>query len=240
MKIDLHCHTEASFDCVTPLSRTLARLRSRGMAVQAITDHNTIWGAQQLRALAEVQGDPQGPTIIVGEEISTTEGEIIGLFLDTCIPKGLSPEETVERIKAQGGLVLVPHGFDPLKRHRLRPEALARIAGAVDIIESFNARVSQPRWNAAAAAWADEHGILQSAGSDAHTLADLGAAWVETPMTPITGPAALLEALRSGTVEGNWTHPLLAFAYKAWDFGYQSARRPLGTRRSRPSPRSSS
>lgn len=232
MKIDLHCHTEASFDCVTPLSRMLKRLRSRGVAVQAVTDHNKIWGAQQLRALAEAQGGPDTPTIIVGEEVSTTEGELIGLFLETCIPKGLTPEETVSRIKAQGGLVLVPHGFDPLKRHRLRPEALARIAHEVDIIESFNARVSKPRWNEAAAAWAAAHGIAQSAGSDAHTLADLGAAWVETPAAPITGPGELLKALRSGTVRGKWTHPLLAFAYKAWDFGYQSARRPIGARRS--------
>lgn len=222
MRIDLHCHTEASSDCKTPVSEMLARAWAKGIAVQAVTDHNEVWGAQKLQALAEAQDGREVPTVIVGEEVSTREGEIIGLFLGECIPRGLSPEETVERIKAQGGLVLIPHGFDPLKRHRLKPEALARIAGDVDIVETFNARISRPRWNRAAAVWADERGLLKSAGSDAHTSADVGAAWVEVPDRPIHSPADLLEALRLGTVSGRWTHPLLALTYKVWDTAYQN------------------
>lgn len=222
MRIDLHCHTEASSDCKTPLSRVLARARAKGIGVQAVTDHNEIWGAQKLQTFAGAQDGLEVPTIIVGEEVSTCEGEIIGLFLSECIPAGLSPEETVGRIKAQGGLVLLPHGFDPLKRHRLKPEALARVADDVDIVETFNARISRPRWNRAATVWADERGLLKSAGSDAHTLADVGAAWVEAPDRPIHSPADLLEALRLGAVSGEWTHPLLALTYKVWDTAYQN------------------
>ena len=222
MRIDLHCHTEASSDCKTSISKILARARVKGIAVQAVTDHNEVWGAQELQTLAEAQDEREVPTIIVGEEVSTREGEIIGLFLSECIPRGLSPEETVGRIKAQGGLVLIPHGFDPLKRHRLKPEALARIADDVDIVEAFNARISRPRWNRAAAAWADARGLLKSAGSDAHTLADVGTAWVEAPGRPVRSPADLLEALRLGTVSGRWTHPLLALGYKTWDSGFQT------------------
>ena len=129
MRIDLHCHSEVSWDCITPLALLPGRCREQGITVQAVTDHNEIWGAQRLKAMVEnrdsapinVQLDEEaGPlTIIIGEEISTSEGELIGLFLSQKIEPGLSPEETVQRIKDQGGLVLLPHGFDPLKRRRL-------------------------------------------------------------------------------------------------------------------------
>ncbi|HEY3474416.1 MAG TPA: PHP domain-containing protein, partial [Anaerolineales bacterium] len=153
MKIDLHCHTEASADCSTPLALFPARCRERGVWVQAITDHNEIWGAQKLQEMVEEQeikkaGFPL--TIIVGEEVSTVNGEIIGLFLKERIPAGMSPKETVAAIKEQGGLVLLPHGFDPMKRWRLQPAALETIEDEIDIVETFNARISRPRWNQAA------------------------------------------------------------------------------------------
>ena len=106
MKIDLHLHTEASFDCVVPLPQLLLQIGRAGIHVQAVTDHNEIWGAEKLQALADRrrQTHPETPQIIVGEEVSTNEGEIIGLFLTDQIPRDLSPEETVARIRAQGGL----------------------------------------------------------------------------------------------------------------------------------------
>lgn len=219
MKVDLHCHTEASPDCNTPLELFPVRCRERGVSVQAITDHNVIWGAQKLREMMEEQAQASGRflTIIVGEEVSTTEGEIIGLFLKEPIGAGLTPEEVVARIKAQGGLVLLPHGFDPLKRWRLRPQALLRIADSIDIVETFNTRISRPRWNRAAVTWAEERGVLMSAGSDAHTLADVGSAWVEVPARPINGPQDLLSALAGGVPVGEWTHPVIAYMYKLWD-----------------------
>ena len=236
MKIDLHLHTEASFDCVVPLPALLDRLTARGVAVQAVTDHNEIWGARKLQALAAERRKtrPDTPQIIVGEEVSTREGEIIGLFLAEQIPRDLSPEETVARIRAQGGLVLLPHGFDPLKKKRLTPEALERIAGDIDLVEAFNARVSRPKWNHAGAAWADARGLPKSAGSDAHTLADVGDAWVETPLQDVSTPEGLLSAVRAGEVSGNWTHPLLAFAYKVWDSGFAITRRYVSGRRQVP------
>lgn len=220
MKIDLHCHTEASADCSTPLALFPARCRERGVRVQAITDHDQIWGAQKLQELVEEEkvkkaGFPL--TVIVGEEVSTTHGEIIGLFLKERIPPGMSPRETVAAIKEQGGLVLLPHGFDPLKRWRLQPAALETVEDEINIVETFNARISQLRWNQAAVDWAKVHGVAMSAGSDAHTLADIGGAWVEVPVQQIRSPQDLLKALESGVPVGEWTHPVIAFAYKMWD-----------------------
>lgn len=215
MKIDLHCHSEASADCITPIERFPDRCQERGIAVQAITDHNEIWGAQKLKAYVQETGHPL--RVIVGEEVSTAEGEIVGLFLREKIEAGLTPEETVVRIQEQGGLVLLPHGFDPLKRFRLKDEARARIRDEIQIVETFNARISRPTWNRVAVEWAEEHGCLMSAGSDSHTLADIGEAWVEVPARSITTPADLLAALDGGVPVGIWTHPVLAYAYKLLD-----------------------
>lgn len=219
MKIDLHCHSEASPDCITPLDLFPLRCSERQVRVQALTDHNQIWGAQKLQDIAAEQAEKLGIrlTVIVGEEIFTTEGELIGLFLKEPIQAGVTPEEAVTRIKDQGGLALLPHGFDPLKRWRLKPAALERIARQIDIVETFNARISRPRWNQAAVAYAQAHGLLMSAGSDAHTLADIGSAWVEAPARPIRGPQDLLDALKGGVPSGEWTHPALAFMYKMLD-----------------------
>ena len=168
MKIDLHCHTEASADCSTPLALFPARCRERGVRVQAITDHNEIWGAQKLQEMVEEEAIKKAGfplTIIVGEEVSTTHGEIIGLFLKERIPAGMSPKETVASITEQGGLVLLPHGFDPLKRWRLQPAALETIEDQIDIVETFNARISQLRWNQAAVDWTKAHGRPMSVES---------------------------------------------------------------------------
>jgi predicted metal-dependent phosphoesterase TrpH len=220
MKIDLHCHTEASADCSTPLALFPARCRERGVRIQAITDHNEIWGAQKLQEMMEEEevkkaGFPL--TVIVGEEVSTLQGEIIGLFLKERIPAGMPPQETVSAIREQSGVVLLPHGFDPLKRWRLQPAALETIEDEIDVVETFNARISRPRWNQAAVDWAKRHEVPMSAGSDAHTLADIGSAWVEVPVQQIQSPQDLLRALQSGVPVGEWTHPVIAFMYKFWD-----------------------
>ncbi|MGB7876802.1 MAG: PHP domain-containing protein [Anaerolineales bacterium] len=216
MRIDLHCHSEASPDSSSPLEEIPDRCVETGITVQAITDHNCIWGAQELqKAVLERKDSPL--TIIVGEEISTSEGELVGLFLNEKVEAGLSPEETVAAIKGQGGLVLLPHGFDPLKRWHLKIEARKKIAASIDIVETFNSRISQPHWNRAAMKWAEERGVPMSAGSDAHTIADIGNAWVEVPARPVNSPAALMACLQDGVPMGVWTHPVIAFLYKMVD-----------------------
>jgi hypothetical protein len=219
VKIDLHCHTEASPDSSTPFAAIPPRCREQGIAVQAIADHGTIDGALAVKAVAEaeIEAGAEGPTIIVGEEIRTPEGELIGLFLDETIPHGLTPEETVERIQAQDGLVLLPHGFDPFKPSRLKPVARSRIVDAIDIVETFNTHVSWNGWNRAAEAWAQLQGLPTSAGSDAHSLAAIGSAWTEAPDRSIRTPEDLLGALAEGTTGGRWSHPIVVSLQTLWD-----------------------
>lgn len=216
MRIDLHCHSEASPDSSSPFEEIPDRCLEKGISVQAITDHNRIWGAQKLQETVR-QREDLPLTIIVGEEISTSEGEIIGLFLNEKIEADLSPEETVAAIKGQGGLVLLPHGFDPLKRWHLKIEARKKIASSIDIVETFNSRISRPHWNRAAMKWAEERNVAMSAGSDAHTIADIGNAWVEVPARPVNSPSALLACLEEGVPMGVWTHPVIAFLFKMVD-----------------------
>lgn len=215
MKIDLHCHTEASWDCSSPIEKFPKRLIEQGIKVQAITDHNEIWGAVKLKELVEREG--HNLTIIVGEEILTNEGEIIGLFLKQKVEKGLSPEETIEKVREQGGITILPHGFDPYKRSRLEVDARERVDEHLDIIETFNTRVSNNKWNSAAYDFARNNNRLMSAGSDAHTLRDVGTAWVEVPEQKILSPDHLLTALENGLPTGTWINPLQAVTYRAWD-----------------------
>ena len=229
MKIDLHCHTVASIDCLTPLLLFPERCRKQDIRVQAITDHDEVWGAQKLQEMVleatETAELPLLPlTIIVGEEVTTLEGEIIGLFLQEKVPPGLPAVETVARIKQQGGLVLLPHGFDPLKYGRLQPKALQQVADDIDIVETFNARVSFQRYNRAAEIWAKAHNLVTSAGTDAHRLADVGVAWAEVPDQPINKPADLLKVLHESEIVGQWTNPVLAFIKKMIDQGKQRIR----------------
>ena len=217
MRMDLHCHTEVSHDCKTPLRDIPGWMLRTNTRVIAVTDHDQYRGGPALRQIIRDMGLDDRLSVVCGEEVTTSEGELIGLFLKERIPPKLTPEETVREIKAQGGLVLLQHGFDPLKRYRLRPEATARIQDDIDIVETFNSRLSRYHWNREAARWAEAHGHLpQSAGSDAHTLRDIGEAWVETPFRLIATPEDLLRGLRLGQVAGHWTHPAYAYGLKQW------------------------
>jgi hypothetical protein len=219
MRIDLHCHTSISRDSTTPIDLIPERCRETGINVQAITDHHHVSNAQELRDAVAEPGELHAPdlTVIVGEEIWTSEGELIGLFLEERIEGGLSPEETVARIREQGGLVLLPHGFDPRKRSQLAPAARQRIVGEIDIVETFNTHVSSRQYNERAYEWAEARGLPMSAGTDAHTLGEIGTAWVEVPRRPIRGPEDLLDALEDGVPTGEWKHPLIIKGQVVWD-----------------------
>lgn len=167
MKVELHAHTEYSHDSFLSLSTMIRVCRDKGINCLAVTDHNTIKGAVQLQKIAPF-------TVIVGEEIGTAEGEIIGYFLAEEIPPGLSPEETIGRIKRQGGLVAVPHPFDRLRRSAIRPETLKRIINLIDIVEVFNSRNVYQEDNQKALHFSNQHKKIMIAGSDCHTRFEVG------------------------------------------------------------------
>lgn len=170
-----------------------------GLDVLCITDHNAVKGAQELARSLPCR-------VIVGEELRTRAGEIIGLFLTERLPFGTPPLEAAKAIRSQGGVVYVPHPFDPMKRNLAEPalKALAA-AGLVDVIEALNAKTSLESLNRRAADFAAQHGLLAGAGSDGHVPDALGAAYVEMP--DFDGPAEFLASLAEARIVGHhWDH----------------------------------
>ena len=148
--------------------------------------------------------------MIVGEEVKTSEGEITGLFLTETVPPGLSPLETVRRIKEQGGLVSLPHAFDRFRSEVISPGALDEVVAQADIIEVFNARNNLSADDRKAEAFAREHGLVMSGVSDAHTPIELGRTYVEMPEFDGT-PEDFKRALAQGTIVGRRMTPLIHF-----------------------------
>ncbi|MBI4200857.1 MAG: PHP domain-containing protein [Chloroflexi bacterium] len=204
LKADLHLHTRYSMDCATPLEKLVARCQSRGLNCIAVTDHNTIEGALKAKGLAPF-------TIIVGEEISTTDGDLIGLFLAGPVPPGLPPLEAVQRIKDQGGLVSIPHPFDRLRSSVISPQALKEVLPCADIIEVFNARNAYAKADRQAAKLAFERGLPGCAVSDAHTLGELGRTYVSMPEFDGT-PQGFLASLRQGSLVCHRSSPVVHVA----------------------------
>lgn len=198
---DFHIHTWYSKDSLLSPQRLVERAVQVGLSCIAVTDHNTIAGA-----LAVQRCNPPF-TIIVGEEIKSAQGEIIGLFLKEPVPSRLSALETVKRIKEQGGVVSVPHPFDHFRRSVIQYEALIEILPYVDIIEAFNARNLLLRDSEKAGRFAVEHGKLMAAGSDSHASVELGSVFVELP--EFQGPEEFLQALRQSRIIGKRSNPLV-------------------------------
>ena len=174
LTLELHSHTLASEDCLmrpADIVRTCARA---GLDRLAVTDHNTLRGALAVQALA-----PE--LVIVGEEIMTTQGELLAYFVREEVPPGLSPVETIARLRAQGCAISVSHPFDRLRKGAWQTPDLSAILPLVDAIEVFNARCIYPEDNARALQFAREHGKLGTVGSDAHSHRELGRAVVLLP-----------------------------------------------------------
>jgi predicted metal-dependent phosphoesterase TrpH len=188
VRVDLHLHSSASFDCRVPPLEVARRCAQTGLSPIFLTDHEGIDGAQSLLAA--------GHAAVIGQEILTTEGEMIGLFLKTVVPSRLSPEDTVDAIKGQGGLVYLEHPYDTSRRN-LREEAIERIAAQIDIVEVFNGR-SRPEVNRLAEELRRTLGVPAGAGSDAHTLGEIGSVYIE--MDAFEGPQDFLAKLRGGRV----------------------------------------
>jgi predicted metal-dependent phosphoesterase TrpH len=209
LKFDMHIHTWYSSDsAIDP--RTVVRLWKKRRILPLVCDHNSIAGAevvyQGISALS-----PDIPRIIA-EEITTSDGEIIGLFLNEEIPRSLSAGETIDRIWDQGALSLIPHPFCSYRSSAIRRDALLEIVGRVDIIEGYNARVLSDNENRMACEFAAEHEKYISVGSDAHTPVELGRCFLE--MEPFGEPEELLASLKDTSVQFCRMHPSIHYLTK--------------------------
>jgi len=200
IRADLHSHTHFSKDALTTPEEFVKRNVAARIDCVAVSDHNNVDGALAVKRLAPFR-------VIVSEEIRSTEGEIIGYFLNETVPKGLTPEETVRAIQEQGGLVGVPHPFDRARGSPLTTPALLRILPSVQILEIFNARNIFQADNRRAAAFAARHGLAASAGTDAHWGPEIGRTYVRMP--DFANRDDFLEALRQGKITGHAASPLV-------------------------------
>ena len=169
--VDLHCHTAASFDSLARPAAVVRAAAARGLTHLAITDHGTLDGALEARDQA-----PEGLTVLVGEEIRTLEGDLIGVFLSRAIPNGLPAAEAVAAIREQGGLVGIAHPFDRFRGSVGRRETVTALARTADWIEAWNARLIVGDGNTRAAELAASLGLPGVAVSDAHTTVEVGVA----------------------------------------------------------------
>jgi glycosyltransferase involved in cell wall biosynthesis len=193
--VDLHMHTDHSYDCATPVEVLLAEARTRGLGAIAVTDHNEISGALEAQAKAD------GVKVIVGEEVKTADqGEVIGLFITEKIRRGMTLQETIAEIKRQGGLVYVPHPFD--RMHSVPDyKHLLDVLDDVDAIEVFNPRIAISEFNEEAVRFAAKYRMPAGAGSDAHVPQGLGS--VRIRMRDFDGPEEFLESLRDADIVRN-------------------------------------
>jgi predicted metal-dependent phosphoesterase TrpH len=191
--IDLHMHTSHSWDCATDPEALLYVARKVGLTAVAVTDHNEISGALACAELA----DQYGIQVIVGEEIKTSEGEVIGLFLQERIEPGMSWMDTIRTIREQDGLVYVPHPFDRL--HTIPSARTLRDSiEEIDAFETYNARLAFEQFNRDAERFARKYNLIEGAGSDAHVVQGLGTAAVRMPAWG--DPESFLNALRQGEI----------------------------------------
>ncbi|MCL2679718.1 MAG: PHP domain-containing protein [Dehalococcoidia bacterium] len=194
IKADLHIHTNYSGDSDITLDALIQRCHETGLGAIAVTDHGTAEGALKL-ATRELPFK-----LIIGEEIMSVEGEIIGLFLKETIPSGLTPEETIARIRAQGGVVYVPHPFDRYRSSAMQATALERIAAEIDVVEVFNSRTIPLQSLSPPEKFAKAHNKLCGAGSDSHSTSEIGRACVVMP--DFDGRYEFLKSMAQAHIEG--------------------------------------
>jgi predicted metal-dependent phosphoesterase TrpH len=197
VRVDCHLHTALSGDAVTTIDELAERVEQERLDVVFITDHNVTAAA----VAAAERGI--GARVIVGEEIRTTDGDVIGLFLTDRVPYVLPLGEAIGKIRERGGLVYLPHPFDP-GRSTLKPATSERLCaeGIADIVEVFNAKIEDQQHNVQAAKLAARFDLPGGAGSDAHDPEGIGAAYLEMP--DFDGPAEFLAALRQAEISGEY------------------------------------
>lgn len=200
LRIEFHCHTLFSKDSLTRPADLIRAARQKGLDRVIVTDHNTIAGARAAQSL-----DPD--LIIVGEEIMTTRGEILAAFVSEEIPAGLSPQETIHRLRDQGAFISVSHPFDIMRGGHWQVPDLLDILPLVDAIETFNARCWRAVFNTRAQNFARERGLPGTVGSDAHTAWELGRATLTLP--PFADGRGLAAVIHLGRAQTRLSSPLI-------------------------------
>jgi predicted metal-dependent phosphoesterase TrpH len=203
LKADFHIHTHYSMDSSTTLEQVIQSCQKKGINCIAIADHGAIEGALKMKEIAPFK-------VVVAEEVLTTRGEIMGMFLKELVPSGLSMEESIRRIKEQGGLLCAQHPFDKFRSDALKSEVMDEIAGQIDVVEVFNARNPLLRSSRQARRFAQAHNLPGCAGSDAHAPYEIGNAYVEMP--EFKDREDFLQALAQAKVFGHRANPLSHFS----------------------------
>jgi len=229
---DFHIHTRFSRDSLLSEEKFIRVALERGLTHVAITNHNNVEGAIAVRDKVAELGVDDRLTVILGEEVSTADGELVGVFLQRTIQRGLSADETANEIHAQGGLVSVPHAFDPFRRSHIRREPLERLAEArkIDMIEAFNSRVTFQRHNQEAAELAARYDIPGIAASDSHSAMEIAMSF--NAMPAFETAEELVAALAVNEWHGTRSTALihLTTQYAIWS---KAARRRLAREASR-------
>jgi len=193
INVDLHCHTVTSKDSTIKLDDLITICDRKGIAKIAITDHNRIDGA--LEAFSRWPG-----RVIPGIEIMTSQGELLAYYIRELIPTGLSPIETITALKAQGALVSVSHPFDRFRNGGWKTPLLVELLPQLDAIEVFNAHCFSNRPNQRAVSFANKHHMSATAGSDAHSIFEIGLAGLT--LDDFNDPQGLRQAIRNAKVFG--------------------------------------
>lgn len=221
LRADFHSHSHYSKDSLLNPQTFINRCVARGVTCIAVTDHNEIEGAFVIRKLAL---DTNAPLkVLIGEEVKTSEGEIIGLFLHEKIARDMSPEDTVKAIHEQGGLAVIPHPYDIFRRSVLTDEAIERVKHDVDAIEGFNCRNILARHDEKARELASEVQKPFTLGTDSHSPWELGGAQLE--VDDFDTPGDLLRVLPGGRIVGKRSLPVVH-----WLSTYAKVRWRLGLR----------
>lgn len=200
LKADLHLHSVYSADCNSTPEQIVARCLEVGINCLAVTDHGNITGAVKTKEIAPFP-------VIIGEEVSTTTGDLIGYFLSHNIPNGIPAEEAALRIKEQGGIVCIPHPFTHFRASAMMADTVDILLPYIEIVEVFNARSHFLSNSDEAKSFAGKHGFLVSAGSDAHTVNEIGNVYVEMP--EFNDRDSFRRALSQGKIIGHWASPFV-------------------------------
>lgn len=197
LRADLHIHTKYSMDCQMPLDKIIKRCLKLGINCVAIADHGTAEGALEMQKIAPFK-------VIVAEEVLTTEGEIMGMFLKETIKSEanarITPRECIRQIREQGGLVNIQHPFETIRGSALKDAVIEEIVDEIDLMEVLNSRSPFPANSNKAKDFAVKHNLPGGAGSDAHSLFEIGNAYIEMP--DFSNNAEFLEAVAQGHVYG--------------------------------------